>query len=92
MKPLVAAVLVALAVGAQAQTPELDEVLRARAEQGLLRRRSTSGSFIATATTFRRTTSKRCAGSDGRLSRGTLARSTASGSGTSTDAASCRTT
>ena len=35
MKPLVAAVLVALAVGAQAQTPELDEVLRARAEQGV---------------------------------------------------------
>ena len=35
MKPLVAtvAVLVALATGAQAQTPELDE-LRARAEQG----------------------------------------------------------
>ena len=35
MKPLVAAVavLVALAVGAQAQTPEID-ALRARAEQG----------------------------------------------------------
>ena len=33
MKPLVAAVLVVFAVGAQAQTPEID-ALRARAEQG----------------------------------------------------------
>ena len=49
MKPLVAAVviLVALALGAQAQTPEID-ALRARTEQGVAERLYTLGLVDAT--------------------------------------------
>ncbi len=51
MKPLVAAVavLVALAVGAQAQTPEID-ALRARAEQGVAEAQYNLGLRYATGT------------------------------------------
>ena len=79
MKPLVAAavILVALAAGVQAQTPEID-ALRAGLSRVTPRRNSTSGPCTPPDAACQRTTPKRCAGGGWRLSRGTPRRSTTS--------------